>query len=184
MDQNIFWDRKISQSEAVKILSDATNGRFVDTAALLLSRTNDIKLVFSKYLDKALFFREWRRIKNEMRKNSWSDERIDLWGEVYKTLSNRIEFKDKIIKQKRFHKPAEFESIGQILKTERLRQKITQQALAGKADISQQTISNAENGKGDLSLKTLKKIMDVLNMEINIRQKGSTTSSFSFTLKE
>ena len=86
MDQNIFWDRNTSQSEAEKILGNTAHPRFVEIAALLLSRTNDLKLVFSKYLGKKIFVQEWRRIKAEMRKNSWSDERIDLWGQVHKTL--------------------------------------------------------------------------------------------------
>src|SRR3989338_2191672 len=151
MDQNIFWDRKISQSTASEILGNPAHPRFIEMAALLLSRSNDFKLVFSKYLEKKIFVQEWRRIKMEMRKNRWSDERIDLWKQVHKTLSSNIEFKGSIQRQKRLNKPTEFESVGQILRNQRIKQGITQQVLAREAGISQQTISNAENGKGDLS---------------------------------
>ena len=177
MDQNIFWDRKISQSTASEILGNPAHPRFIEMAALLLSRSNDFKLVFSKYLEKKIFVQEWRRIKSEMRKNNWSDERINLWGQVYKTLCAKTEFKSHIQEQKRRHKTAEFEGVGGVLRSQRIKQGITQQLLARKAAISQQTISNAENGKGDISLKTLKRIMDALNLELNIRPKENGAPS-------
>ena len=115
-----------------------------------------------------------------MRKNQWADERIDLWGEVYKTLSRKIEFKSSLPKHKRVHNLAEFETVGMIIRSQRVKQGITQQGLAHSAYLSQQTISNAENGKGDLSLKTLKRIVDALNLEFDIRPKGSVTTSYTF----
>ena len=180
MDQSIFWDRKISEKAAGDILADPIHPKFIEIAALLLSRTNDLKMVFSEYLNKKTFVQQWFRIKSMMRKNSWSDERIDLWGQVYKTLSVKPEFKINIQKQKKTHKPSEFEGAGSILRTQRKKQGMTQQLLAQKARISQQTVSHAENSKGDLSLKTLKRILDVLELEFNIRPKTSSVSSFTF----
>jgi DNA-binding XRE family transcriptional regulator len=180
MDQNIFWDRKITPSDAAAILKNPEHPRFAEIAALLLSRTNDLKLVFLEYLDKRVFVGEWRRIKMEMRKNQWSDERIDLWGQVHKTLSAKIENKGGGQKPARVQKSAEFDRIGWVLRSERKKQGIAQQVLAKQANISQQTVSNAENGKGDISLRTLKRILTVLNLEFNIRPKAVTGTSFTF----
>ncbi len=179
MDQNIFWDRKISEAKAAKILGDPGHPQFIGIAALLLSRTNDLRLVFSRYLQKKVFVRQWRRIKIEMRKNHWSDERIDLWGQVQKTLAAKPEFKKEIQRHKRIERPNEFQIVGQILRDWRVKQSFTQQKLAKKAGISQQTVSHAENGKGDLSLGTLKRIIDVLDLEFSIHPRNGT-ASFNF----
>ena len=76
MKENILWDKKISIEELKNILRDESNHRFIYCAALLLSRTNNRKEVFANYLDKVIFWKNWRKIKREMRKNKWTDKRI------------------------------------------------------------------------------------------------------------
>ena len=77
--------------EAVEILKDESDPRFVELAALLLSRTGASKEVFNNYLDKARFCRNWRRIKIKMRHNDWNDARINFWDEVYRVVSMGID---------------------------------------------------------------------------------------------
>ena len=183
MEQNIFWDKKLTRQEVGKILSDSQHERFQELAALLLSRTNNLKLVFSEYLTKEIFYQQWKRIKAEMRKNKWTDERINFWGQVHKTLCTRIGKTMALRKKQTAPKTAEFGSIAEVLKSERIRLGMTQSALAKKAGISQQTISHTENGKGDLSLRTLKRISDVLNLELKIGPKGNQSNTFAWTYK-
>lgn len=70
-DDAIFWDRNFGKKELKKILNDETHQRFVEIAALILSRTDDPNKMFTNYLDIILFCRNWRKIKRRMRKNKW-----------------------------------------------------------------------------------------------------------------
>ncbi|MBI2095954.1 MAG: helix-turn-helix transcriptional regulator [Candidatus Omnitrophica bacterium] len=168
MTDNLFWDRKLTQEDAAKILAMETHERFSEIAALLLSRTNDPKMVFSEFLTREVFCRNWKRIKAEMRKNSWSDERIDFWGQVHQTLYGRIGKALSVRKKQAVSGQAEFKNVAEILKTERKKMGMSQAELAGKSGLSQQTISYLESGKSDLSLRTLKKVSEVLRLEIRI----------------
>lgn len=91
MNENIFWDKKINKNEAKKILKDEANTKFIYIAATILSRTNNAKEVFSDYLDKTIFCRNWNRIKQRMRKDKWNDRNIDLWDEIYRVIKKDIE---------------------------------------------------------------------------------------------
>lgn len=168
MQQNIFWDKTLTQEDAKKILSSSKHDRFSEIAALLLSRTNNLKLVFSEYLTKEIFCQQWKRIKSEMRRNKWGDERIDFWGQVHKTIYKQIG--QTTAKRKKKESPAshEFNDLAKILRDERKKKEMTQKILAKKSGVSQQTISHIESGIGDVSLGTLKKISMVLNLEIKI----------------
>ena len=168
MEQNIFWDKKLTQQDAKKILSNNKDDRFSEIAALLLSRTNNSKLVFLEYLTKEIFCQQWKRIKSEMRKNKWGDERIDFWDQIHKTIYKQIGQTTAIRKKKEPRANHEFSNIAGILRNERKKQEITQKILAKKAGVSQQTISHIESGIGDVSLGTIRKISTVLNLEIKI----------------
>ncbi len=168
MEQNIFWDKKLTQEEAKKILADSKHDRFSEIAALLLSRTSNLKLIFSEYLTKEIFCQQWKRIKPEMRKNKWGDQRIDYWGQVQKTLYKQIGQTIATRKKKELSKGSEFSELARVLRGERKKQEITQKVLAKKAGISQQTVSHIESGIGDVSLGSLKKISKVLNLEFKI----------------
>ena len=168
MEQNVFWDKTLTQEDAKKILSNSKHDRFSEIAALLLSRTNNIKLVFSEYLTKEDFCQQWKRIKSEMRRNKWGDERIDFWDQVHKTIYKQI---GQTTAKRKIKEPTanrEFNDIARILKEERKKKDITQKMLSKKSGVSQQTISHIESGIGDVSLGTLKKISAVLNLEIKV----------------
>ena len=168
MEQNIFWDKKLTREDVKKILSNSEHDRFSEIAALLLLRTNNLKLVFSDYLTKEIFCRQWKRIKSQMRKNKWGDERIDFWDQIHKTIYRQIGQTMAMQKKKDSQINHEFSDVARILRNERKKQGITQKVLSKKAGISQQTISHVESGMGDVSLGTLKKISMVLNLEIKI----------------
>ncbi len=54
----------------------------------------------------------------------------------------------------------------------RKKQRLSQQELAEKAHISQQQLSKIENGK-NFNISTLLKLLDVLNLKIDLRDKDS-----------
>lgn len=170
MENNpIFWDRKISQEEANRILADEANPRFAEIAALLLARTNQPKMVFTEYLDKVRFCRNWRRIKRQMRLNKWNERRIAFWDEVYRVLLQDLDKSQLKVNSKRdISVDIELKEIFDSIRETRKRQKITQVDLAEKTGLSQQTISFVEQGYINISLRTLKRIADALGLRISL----------------
>ena len=166
MERGIFWDKKLSQQDIMRIFSDENHLRFVELAALLLSRTNDLKLIFSTYFSKETFLRNWRPIKAEMRKNKWADERIDYWDRVRGALQGS--YKERIYKKPQKAKKMPEDSFFAVLRTERIKKRMTQKELADKTGLSQQTISYAENEKNDCSIGTVMKILKALGLQMKI----------------
>jgi len=167
MNENILWDKKISTYEAKNILKDENNQKFIYLASTILSRTNDVKNVFSDYLDKILFCRNWNRIKNRMRKNRWNDRNIAFWDEIYKVIRKTI--KPSLLKiSKHGTEPIKpkVKKIGASLRDARKRAKLTQKELSAQTNLSQQTISALEKGRVNFSFETLIKILDTLNLQI------------------
>ena len=171
MSENIFWDKKIKDTEIKNILKDESGPRFIEFASLLLTRTNDIKLVFNTYLDKAAFCRNWRKIKGAMRKNKWNDPRIDLWDEVFQVAKEGIDIKKPSITgiNKEPVTP-QVKEIGTIIRKARKKKEWTQKDLSANAGISQQMISYIEKGYPNFSIVTLNKIAGVLGLKISIEQ--------------
>lgn len=67
-----------------------------------------------------------------------------------------------------------------IMKQRRAKLKITQQDLAELAQVGLATVKDIEREKGNPSISTVKKILEVLGMKIDYRlRKYSTTSSTS-----
>ena len=169
MAADIFWDRKTTKKEAQDILKDDSGPRFTEFASLVLSRVSRPKEVFDIYMDKMTFLKNWRKIKRRMRKDSWNDTRIIFWDEVYDVLSQDVDKKQ--LKEKRSAVSEESRSIGGIIKGARQKKQLSQKALAQAAGMSQQLVSFLENGYFNVSLSTLKKVLDVLGLEFSITQK-------------
>ncbi len=169
MAADIFWDRKTTKREAQGILKNDSDPRFVEYASLVLSRLGKPKEVFSTYLDKMMFLKNWRKIKRRMRKDDWNDTRIIFWDEVYSVLSQDVDKKQ--LKEKRVPVSEEARKIGEIIKEARQKKQLNQEELAQATGMSQQLVSFLENGYFNVSLSTLKKVLDVLELEFSITQK-------------
>lgn len=170
--QQIIWDRNFSKEEVARVLKNENDQRFVEFAALLLSRTNQPKTVFAEYLSKAAFCNNWRRIRLRMRKNKWNDSRIMFWDEIYRVVRPTLD-KAELKKE-----PARYLSVDQDIKQlceqirqARKKQGLTQTDLARKAGQSQQSISFVERGYVNVSLRTFKKVTDALGLKIGLSQK-------------
>jgi len=179
MDNNaIFWDKNFKPDEVKTILRNEANPKFVEAAALLLSRTNEPKIIFSKYLDKVLFCNNWRRIKRQMRKNKWNEVRIIFWDEVYKVVLKDIDKTALKVSKKRYiNVDPDIKQIGDEIRKARKSKGWTQVELAKMANFSQQTISFVEKGYTNISVKTLKRIADMVGLRITIERSEKSTSS-------
>ena len=165
--ENIFWDKNVPIGNIKKILQDSSDSRFIEYAALLLSRTNDPKMVFKEYINIIQFCKNWIFIKKRMRQNKWSDTRINFWDEIYRVAVKNIN-KERI----RVRKPAKKKiddkiiEISNILREARKKKGWTQAKASKEIGISQQTISLVERGSLNFSFKTLKKIASSYGLKI------------------
>lgn len=63
------------------------------------------------------------------------------------------------------------EEIARIIKERRLELKMRQLEVCAYAEISMVTLTKLENGKGWIAFKTVQKILDVLDLKMEIRPK-------------
>lgn len=181
MKENILWDKNISMEELKNILKDDSNPRFVYFASLILSRTGNIKEVLSNYLDKTIFCKNWRKIKRRMRKDKWSNKRIDFWDEVYRVTLEKTGKRGEISsKRDVFIEEGIKEEVKELVKDIRKTRKImglTQKELAYIVGLSQQTISFIEKGNFDFSFGSLMKILHALGLKISMESKDKYIQS-------
>lgn len=164
-----LWDRNMPLAKAMSILRNTKDPHFLSLSSLLLSRKNTPKEVFKNYLKPADFLRSWNRIKQQMRKDSWNNPRIEFWQAVYEKL--REKYKQKGIPVPKESKPVKSQDefcrlIAGKIKSIRKQKGVTQNELAKKLKVSQQVISRIEKGGENISVLTLKKIVDGLGATI------------------
>lgn len=187
MKENIFWDKKMSIDDVKNILRDESHERFIYFASLLLSRTNQINKVLTDYLDKVTFCRNWRKIKQKMRKDKWNDPRINYWEEVYKVVVKEIGSSKKQVFPKRDKfENQELMGLANSIRKVRKEKGWTQQKLAKHIGLSQQTISFIEKGNFNFSFRSFIKIVHALNFRISLKPKdefpnSTDTSSPNYT---
>jgi HTH-type transcriptional regulator/antitoxin HipB len=68
--------------------------------------------------------------------------------------------------------------IGEALRRERRRIKMSQSVLSDKTNLRQQTISSVENGDPGTQLRTILEIITALDLELLIRPRSEAPSSF------
>ncbi|OGX27944.1 MAG: hypothetical protein A3D10_00115 [Omnitrophica WOR_2 bacterium RIFCSPHIGHO2_02_FULL_48_11] len=170
-----LWDKNISSEEIKKILKDPRHERFLNIAALLLSRNNTPREVFARYLDQKIFVQNWARIKRQMRKDAWNDPRIIFWQAVYEKLGAEFMAKGIALRPAKMEEPADqlIRTIAEKVKLCRRSLGLTQGELAEKIGISQQIISRVEKGRNDIRLLTLEKIFNFLGEQIIIDSRPS-----------
>lgn len=170
MNRDWLWDRNISAKQALKVLRDPKHQEFIPLAALLLSRKNTPREVFRDYLNPLLFCRNWNKIKQKMRKDSWQSPRIDFWQAVYENILDKYRASNRGILLRNKTRPIDEFCllIGGNLRQLRRQNNLTQSALADKLKVSQQLISRIESGRENISLLTLRKIVEKLGAQINI----------------
>lgn len=169
MKNNWLWDRKISNSQARKILKHPEHKDFFLLAALYLARNNEPGKALKEYISPLILCKHWMAIKKRMRKDKWSQPRIVFWQAIYDKLMEK--YRNKGIS---FRKAAPFpknplcERIGTEIRAIRHAQHISQKQLAKKLGVSQQLVSRIEKGRENTSLQTLSNITKALGKKIEI----------------
>jgi len=170
MRRDWLWDRKISIAKVKGILKDPNNPRFAEFVALLLSRKNTPKEVFDEYIKPLVFCRNWYRVKRQMRKDKWHNTRIEFWQQVYDVLLDKYKKEGVIIREaKKSHIDSLCKHIGNEIRKIRKQKGLSQVKLAKKVGISQQIISRIETGNENISIATLKRITDALEVKVNFQ---------------
>jgi len=168
MKKDWLWDRKITISEAKKILNDPQNKRFILLASLFLSRKNNPQDVF-KELDPVVFCKYWTEIKKAMRQNAWARPRVIFWQAIYEKLLDRYRKRGlRFRKERAASRDVSCEIVGKEIRKIRKNQHLSQRELAQKTGISQQLISRIEKGRENISLITLKRISNALGKKVEI----------------
>lgn len=170
MKKDWLWDRRITKRQAKLILDNPRHPKFISLVSLLLSRKNTPQEVFRGYLKPKDFFHHWREIKSRMRRDAWNNPRIEFWQAIYEKLLEKYRLKGMDISPKsRAKAVSEFcHSVGQKLRDLRKQKNLTQASLAKELNISQQMISRIESGRENISLLTLKRIVDELGAKVFI----------------
>jgi len=170
MKKDWLWDRKISIAKVKGILRHPDNPRFVEFVALLLSRKNTPKEVFDVYIEPLVFCRNWYRIKRKMRRDKWDNPRIEFWQQVYDVLLNKYKKEGLIIREaKRRYTDSLCKHIGNEIRKIRKQEGLSQVKLAKKVGMSQQIISRIERGNENISIATLKRITDALEVKVSLQ---------------
>lgn len=170
MTRNWLWDRDISSRKLKKIFGNINDPAFTRWAAVLLSRNNVPREVFSKYIQAIDFCRCWNDIKKIMRRDKWNDPRIDFWQAIYEGLlaKYRREGTKVFISKKKKTTYRICKEVGNDIKMLRKRKGLTQKMLAEKLKVSQQLISRIESGYENISLLVLDKIAKQLGVIVKV----------------
>lgn len=169
--QDWLWDRKITVNRTKSILSNANNKHFLSLSTLLLSRKNTPKEVFHDYLRPVIFLQNWSRIKRQMRKDAWNNPRIEFWQAIYEKLKEKYEKKGVFLNKNTtaLRPQDEFcKLVADKIRIIRKQKGLTQHALAKKLKVSQQIISRVESGRENISLLTLKNIINSLGAKVHL----------------
>lgn len=166
-----MWDRKISEATLKRMFENPSDPQYMKIVALLLSRKNVPREVFGDYINPLDFCRKWNRVKREMRKDSWSNPRIEFWQAIYEKLLEKYDRRGiKVFEKGKIVAPCDelCKEVGAKIKTTRQQKGMTQKDLAKRLNVSQQLISRIETGKENMSIITLKKIVAALGLTISM----------------
>lgn len=171
MKKNWLWDTSLNETEVRQILNDEDNPKFISYAEKLLSRSNDIKEVFS-LIDKKSFCRKWFRIKKRLNKDKWAKNKVIFWQVIYDSVKDQLQRKGiKIRKEQKKTTPVVRNDIAAQIKKIRKSLGYTQKDAATQLGVAQQYISKIESGNENISLEKLVAIASLYNKKVSIKLK-------------
>jgi DNA-binding XRE family transcriptional regulator len=169
MKTNWLWDKKLTDSEARRILKDPSRREYPVLAALLLARRNDPREIFKNYINPIEFCRYWPQIKRRMRADNWNEPRIVFWQAIYEKLADKYRKRGVIFRaEKAVIRDLLREEVGKRISEIRRGNGLSQKELAAKLGVSQQLISRIEKGRENASLTTLNNIARVLGRALTV----------------
>ena len=141
--------------------------KWVNLAALLISRANNKEYVFS-LLNELVFCQRWPEIKAKMKTDAWDSKKIMKWEQIYKEKKKALQAKNIDLNYEKKIPINERIDIGWQIRQMRKEMGEKQQETAEKIGCNQQFLSRIENGDENLSIDSLKKIAKAFNKKIII----------------
>jgi len=157
-----FWSfNQAAIEETAAILKNPGHRRFPERMVTFLSRCDKPKELFM-FISKQQFVDSWPRVKNYWRKVGGASDFRNWWQTIYEQIME--ESRKKQIRPK--GKPAGvFLKIGGIVRRARIQKRLSQKELACKVSMKQPDISMIEEGKKNITLGTLIRIGNALDIK-------------------
>jgi DNA-binding XRE family transcriptional regulator len=171
MKKNWLWDISLNEKDVKKILKEENNPRFITYTEKLLSRSNNVKEVFS-LIDKKAFSRKWPTIKKRLSKDKWAKNKVIFWQIIYDNIKDQLQHRGiKIRKEFKYTVPVIHRDLARQIKKIRKTFGYTQKEVAKQLGVAQQYISKIESGKENISINKLAKLAAIYNKKILIKLK-------------
>ena len=166
---NWYWDLNMPLKKIKQILAREDDPRFSRLAGTMLARVQDPKQIF-ELITPVAFCRRYQSIKNEIKSDEWTKERVAFWKATYLRLSKELREKgEKIRKPEIIELDAFDRALVEKVKQCRKAAAMSQKELAQFMDCSQQFISGIETGREKITVDFLKKLSEITNQRIDLR---------------
>ena len=150
-----FWGiNQKALKETGKILKDPDNPQYVSKVYTILSRTDNVKEVFS-IIKESDFMEKWPKIRQYWLKINQAEEFYTWWQNVFNNIAGKFQTGKIPVN--------ELANIGKFIRETRINKEWTQSDLARRTGIGQALISRIEKGK-NIELETLIKICKSLDL--------------------
>lgn len=178
-EEHPIWSYSgLEDEELRQILSNPEHEEFVHLAARLLESSLEIEQVFD-YIDKEDFIQHYSRIRKSMGNGAQAKRHKKFWDRMANQGCKQIsgEPAEKSPAEKRKEKvEADYASesalkIGRRIRKLRKKDDLSQQELAERLGISKSEISRIENGKQNLSLERLQRVLNALGHKVHLQIK-------------
>jgi len=157
-----YWDlNKNALKETNKILKNPEHPKFATRMVTFLSRCDNAKELFSLF-SKQEFIDFWPKVRAYWLKVARESEFRDWWQTIYEQLLRQYGKEHKGINNSQ---SALALNIGRVIKEARVEKGLSQKELAVLVNIRQPDISKIEDGKKNITLKTLSVLSRVLNIK-------------------
>lgn len=165
-----FWElNEKALKETKQILQDPHHKKFNSRMVTLLSRCQNPKELYS-IISKEDFIKFWPQVRKYWSKIEKSSSFRDWWETVYEQLLEK--YKEREIKPK--GRPAEFlVKVGNKIKEARKEKKLSQRDLAQRIGMKQPDISRIEDGKKNITLETLFRLSEVLDIKLVLEKSNN-----------
>lgn len=158
-----FWDlNEEALRETGKILKDPKHPKFIFRMVALLSRCQKPKELFS-LISKKEFLTQWPKIRRYWFKISRNSDFRDWWETIYEQI---LQNSEDIRKKTPREKLDLLIKTGKLIKKARVQKGWSQKELALRIGMRQPDISTIEEGKKNVTLKTLSVLCEVLEIKV------------------
>ncbi|MFH1442020.1 MAG: helix-turn-helix transcriptional regulator [Candidatus Omnitrophota bacterium] len=157
-----FWDlndKALKETEV--ILKNPIHPKFVIRMSALLSRCDQPKEIFS-FIPKELFIESWPKVQTYWRKIGQSPDFRNWWQSIYEQISQKNKIGKKINKG---IPSLLFLKIGRMVREARVNKRLSQKELAVRTGMKQPDISGIEEGRKNITIRTLASLCKTLEIK-------------------